>query len=179
MKEVLWEVGSRLKMSNVLVAHLMYVLKNVNSNDTEREKTNYKTCCSESQVIVWNKMSDVWGYSKVAHTGCQECWQLKSCISTCKLPVVISTCTNQIPSRLFVDMWPRIRPVLIISFQKWNDKVCSGRTHLTSRGKVSKDSLSHQSYNVCILGQWRSSDDWLLVPKEGRMSQVYTCITLD
>jgi len=86
-------------------------------------------------------------YCKVAHSGCPECWLLKSRISACKLPVVILTCTWQILSSFFVDMWPWMRPVVLYSpFQPRNEttKYAVEAPNLTSSGQVLKDHISHK-----------------------------------
>jgi len=86
--------------------------------------------------------------------------------SACKIPVVISTCTWQILSGLFVDMWPWMRPDETILTQKWNGKVCSRNTQPNFNCSIFKQSRWPQGYDVCILGQRGSTDDWLLVARE-------------
>ena len=61
--------------------------------------------------------------TKYIHSGCQECWLLKSCWSGCKLPTVISNCKGQILTSFFVDMWPWMRPGFTTSIRKRNNSM--------------------------------------------------------
>jgi len=72
----------------------------------------------------------------------------------------------QILSSFFVDMRPQMRPALTILTLKWNDKVCSGSTQPHPQWSSFERSHRPQGYDVCILGQRRSSDDWLLVARQ-------------
>jgi len=109
-------------------------------------------CLKLSYGTTYHIISDVLGYSRVAHASCRECWLLKSCISASKLPVVNSTCTWQILSSFFIDMWPWMRPAFTISTQKCNNKVCNGSIQPHLRWSSFERPQRTQDYGVCILG---------------------------
>jgi len=134
-------------------------------------------CLKLSYETTHHIISDVLGYSKVAHAGCQECWLLESRISACKLLVVISTCTWQILSSFFIDISPWIGPVLTISIQKRYDKICSKSTQRHLQWSSFDRPHRLQSYGVRISEQRRSSDDWLLVARPDRHSCIVRWIS--
>jgi len=121
-------VNSQLKTSTILVAHLTHALRKL-----------------LSRIWYWkieewpiSMLLSVWSYhleqhiillqtfratTKYIHSGCQECWLLKSCWSGCKLPTVISNCKGQILTSFFVDMWPWMRPGFTTSIRKRNNSM--------------------------------------------------------
>jgi len=153
-------VSSRLKTSTILVTRLTVYWRNVKSvqdmirKDRRRTKRHVAKCLKLSYGTTHRIISDVLSYSRVAHAGCQECWLLKSRMYACKLPVVVSTCTWQILSSFFVDMWPMpwMMPAFTILMQKWNDKVYSGSTQPCLQLSSFERPQWPQDYGVCILG---------------------------
>ena len=109
----------------------------------------------------------LWATSKYVHAGCQECWLSAE-------PV----CPNANFSHN-IKLYRADHAKFLRRDYEWDlgsplwpgnqtTEYAVKTPHFTSSSHVLQDHLSQQGYGVCILGQRRSSDGWLL-----RASQDY------
>jgi len=118
-----------------------------------RRTTRHVVRCLKLSYGTTYTISDILGYSKVAHARwvkrmlTADITHIRTQTSRSNLDLY-----NQIMSSFFVDMWPWMRPVLTISIQKWNDKLCSGSTQPHIQWSRFERPHRPQGYGVCILG---------------------------
>ena len=134
-------VSSRLKTSTIpsLIWHVLK--KMLLLSRTRNSHRRYAAECLKLSYGI-NNTSCLWCFGLQQSSAC---WVPRNhTISACKLLVVMSTCTWQILSSYFIDMWPWMRPVFTIL--TWNEttRYAVEAHNLTSSGQVSENHIGHK-----------------------------------
>ena len=166
-------VGSQLKMSTVLVAHLTHVLTKMlilswiwqwKIEDWLQDMLLSVLRHQLEQHVVLFQMFGLQQNMRTLGAKNVDCWnhaypnanfqsQHQTVHSrSCQISSSICDYGQDMGSSL----WP-VNQIIVYAVET---------PHFTSSSQVSQDHLSQQNYGVCILGQWMSSDGWLLRARE-------------